>query len=152
MASSTTNLNLTKPTTSENFNLSVINGNWDKIDAGYSKSLFTVTNAASYFTRSDGSTENSIRVYAVGNNITMIMQIASASVASGENTIGTLSKYRPYDTTVYAVGFIGASSAIGTLLRCQINTSGVLTVYSGSSASGTIRVAFSYPVANSALP
>ena len=35
MASSTTYLNLTKPTTSENFNLSVINGNWDKIDAAY---------------------------------------------------------------------------------------------------------------------
>ena len=35
MASSTTNLNLTKPTTSENFNLSVINGNWDKIDTGW---------------------------------------------------------------------------------------------------------------------
>ena len=35
MATYTTNLNLEKPATSENFNLSKINSNWDKIDAGY---------------------------------------------------------------------------------------------------------------------
>ena len=48
MATYTTNLNLEKPATSENFNLAKINSNWDKIDDAFSALMKRVYYSTTY--------------------------------------------------------------------------------------------------------
>ena len=45
MSSNTSNLQLTKLADSENFSNPVLNGNWDKIEAFYTKSLYTASSS-----------------------------------------------------------------------------------------------------------
>jgi len=116
---------------------------------------YSSESAAQYITRSDGSTENNGRIVRFGNVVTIQLTLAGVSLAAGENTVATLSKAYPtwagsagYPT---ACGFIGAGSAIGTPVRCTLDTNGVLKVYASAAITSTLRVTFCYGTGDSAF-
>ena len=62
MATYTQNINLEKPATSENFNLSKINSNWDKIDTafGTKTGLFRVNTTVSTSSSGNASVDSAV--------------------------------------------------------------------------------------------
>lgn len=82
---------------------------------------------------------------------TLTLVIGGLSLAAGKNTIAHLVSYddRPAAaTSVYAVGTVGADTAVGKLVRLELDTNSpspaVIVVADEANTSGTLRVTVTY--------
>lgn len=85
MATYTSYLNLEKPATSENFNLSKINSNWDKIDSGCSAINSKI---ASYDIGMDSSLPSTIPNGVVGFGLSSEVTIGTTTIPAGTRIFG----------------------------------------------------------------
>lgn len=78
MASQTTNLNLTKPALTDQFDLNVMNSNWDKIDAGYGALETARANSVKSKILNDGLAKTS-RTYSIVGNARLMFACMSTT-------------------------------------------------------------------------
>jgi hypothetical protein len=127
MATYTTNLNLEKPATSENFNLSKINSNWDKIDAGYgeNKSLIGSLKTFALSSMSAGA-GSSVKIRFPANTVYLIYTFygANARVSSIYFVVGNSTSIAPMCKEVVTGADISAvASADGCVTFSNANSS-----------------------------
>ena len=135
MSTTTTNLSLVKPDTTEAADISVINGNMDILDTAVAaKQNSAVTDFASSVTFNVDPQGGANMFKKIGNLVVISYQ-STATALSSSMTLFTLpSGYRPVSAVIAPAVFSGA--AFGAV---QIGTGGVCTIAQISS-SVTARV------------
>ena len=74
--------------------------------------------------------------------------IGALSIQAGRNVIGTLGNgWRPHVFEVFTLGTIGPGGNVGTIVRVEINSNGVLTVVSDVAIASSLRFGCSYTLA-----
>lgn len=74
--------------------------------------------------------------------------IGSLSIQAERNVIGTLGNgWRPHIFDVFTLGTIGPGGNVGTIVRVEINSNGVLTVVSNVAIASSLRFGCSYVLA-----
>lgn len=144
MATSTTNISLTKPASNEAINLNTLNGNWDKIDTAIGAIGGTVSSTNNLMTKinsvmpgsmtGNSSTDFSGAVDGVTSaNVTTDMKLrAKALLTAAETQIGNMSNNSAgtyYITAPYTAS--GASSASANDAMLVISRGGSNQYYSG---------------------
>lgn len=141
MSTVTTRLNLVKPTTLEQYALSVMNNNMDLIDAGlvlqseWKPAWNTLTLTATWVAYAGGGGYfNGIRYRAVGDQLQIQGMVKSGAAGS---QIGVLPVgFRPEYTGIFAC----EANAAGTLAMVIIDNSGVISYRSGPAAPTYLNI------------
>ena len=139
MSSTTTNLSLTKPAGGENINLSVLNGNWDKIDAAAGRTYYNIAKDSSF-----NAGTFAINVFKFNKFAIVYYNIGVPSItASTTVTMAHISSAcTPSIKTNYTI--CGQS---GGMFLMSIDTNGDVTIYSANPSSQFIRGSAVIPIA-----
>lgn len=137
MATTTTNLGLTKPATTDAVDISVINGNMDLIDAALGVSTVTVTAATSNVTIASQSVKQYGKIIIGSVRFTLSSAVSAyANLINTAKAPATDMKFPVYDNA----GNLVASKAI----YMDYNNTNLRAA--SSLAAGTYNVSFTYLV------